>query len=217
MGGGGEVQETPAQQAMAEHARNLMQDYKQRWLPVQQNLSRQIQRMGAEGSAQRRQAAGMASADTEAKFAGAERGLGAKLTATGATPGSSKANLAVAGLGLDKAASKAFGATISDQHIDEAYTRGLTALMQTGRGERATVGNSMAQQASMSGARAAQDAQLALDARAGRAELGANAVGMGMQQYLKPETTQGPNWMGNSYDYRGSSMPTGMGSNRGGM
>lgn len=217
MGGGGGVEETPAQRAMAEHARNLMTDYKQRWLPVQQNLAKQITSMGAEGSSQRRQARGMAGADVESKFAGAERGLDAKLTATGALPGSSKSNLAISGLGLDKATSKGFGTTISDQHIDEAYTKGLTALMQTGRGERATVGNSMAQQAGISGMQAGQDAQLALAERAGNAELGMTAVGMGMQQYLKPSTTSGPNWAGDSYDYRGTTMPTGMGSNRGGM
>jgi hypothetical protein len=215
MGGGGGVNETPAQAAMAEHARNLMQDYKQRWLPVQQNLAKQITASGEAGSSQRKQAAGMASADVEGKFAGAERGLEAKLTATGALPGSSKSNLAISGIGLDKATSKGMATTISDQHIDEAYTRGLTALMQTGRGERATVGNSMAQQAATSGQQAGMDARMALDERAGNAQLGATAVGMGMQQYLKPAST-GPNWAGDSYDYRGSSMPSGMGGNRGG-
>lgn len=207
MGGGGSVEETPAQRAMADHARKLMSDYKQRWLPVQQNLSKQITSMGVEGSAARRQARGMAGADTEAKFAKAGQGLEAKLTATGAVPGSSKGNLAIAGMGLDKATSKGIGATISDQHIDEAYTRGLTALMQTGRGERATVGNSMAQQANISGQQAGQDAQLALAERAGNAQLGMTAVGMGMQQYLKPDTGAAPNWAGDSYDYRGATMP----------
>lgn len=206
MGGGGSVEETPAQRAMAEHARNLMQDYKQRWLPVQQNLSKQITSMGAPGSVQRKQASGMAGADTEAKFAKASQGLEAKLTATGAVPGSSKGNLAIAGMGLDKATSKGIGATISDQHIDEAYTRGLTALMQSGRGERATVGTGLAQQAAISGQQASQDASLALADRAGNAQLGMTAVGMGMQQYLKP-TTAGPNWAGDSYDYRGTTLP----------
>lgn len=207
MGGGGGVDETPAQRAMAEHARNLMQDYKQRWLPVQQNLSKQITSMGATGSAQRRQAAGMAGADTEAKFARAGQGLEAKLATTGAAPGSSKSNLAIAGMGLDKAASKGIGATISDQHIDEAYTRGLTALMQTGRGERATVGTGLAQQAAVSGQQANQDAALSLSERAGNAQLGMTAVGMGMQQYMKPTAPASPNWAGDSYDYRGTTLP----------
>lgn len=203
-GGGNQVQETPAQLAMAEHARNLMDDYRQRWLPVQQNLAKQITSMGAPDSAQRKQAAGMANADTEAKFGRAQQGLESKLTATGALPGSSKSNLAIAGLGLDKATSKGFGTTISDQHIDDAYTKGLSALMQTGRGERAMVGNGLAQQADMSGRQAQQDADIALSNRAGRAELGATAVGMGMQQYLKPG---GLRTSGEQYDFRGSDLP----------
>jgi hypothetical protein len=213
MGGGGSVKETPAQAAMAEHARNLMQDYKQRWLPVQQNLSKQITSMGAEGSAPRKQAAGMAGADVEAKFARAAPTLESKLTATGALPGSSKSNLAVAGMGLDKATSKGIATTLSDQHIDDAYTRGLTALMQTGRGERAGVGNNMAQQAAISGQQAGLDARLSLDERAGNAQLGATAVGMGMQQYLKPGATGGLS-MGETDNYRGTTLPASL---RGGM
>ena len=88
---------------------------------------------------------------------------------------------------------------------------------QTGRGERAEVGNGMAQQAAISGQQAGLDARLSLDERAGNAQLGATAVGMGMQQYLKPGVPDAPNWKGDSFDYRGSSMPSGMGSNRGGM
>ena len=203
-GGGNQVQETPAQVAMAEHARNLMTDYKQRWLPVQQNLSRQIQGMGEAGSAQRKQAGGMASSAVEQQFARAEPKLEAGLTATGALPGSSKANLAIAGLGADKAMSKGMATTISDQHIDDAYTKGLQALMLQGRGERAQVGNGLAQQAQISGMQAQQDADIALQGRAGRAELGATAVGMGMQQYLKPG---GIRTSGEQYDFRGTTMP----------
>ena len=79
------------------------------------------------------------------------------------------------------------GTTISDQRIDDAYTQTLGALMAMGRGERAQVGSSMANIAGMSGAQAANDAALSLAGKSGRAELGATAVGMGMQQYLKPQ------------------------------
>lgn len=186
-GGGNQVQETPAQRALADHARNLMQDYRQRWMPLQQNLAKQATAMGAEGSAQRRQAAGMAAGSVEQQFGQAEPKLETRLAATGAAPGSSKSTLALSGMNLDKAAAKGMGTTISDQRIDDAYTQTLGALMAMGRGERAQVGTNMANIAGLSGAQAANDAALSLANKSGRAELGATAVGMGMQQYLKPQ------------------------------
>mgnify|MGYP001554427192 FL=1 len=42
-GGSNSVQETSAQKALAQHASDLMADYKARWLPVQQNLASQIE------------------------------------------------------------------------------------------------------------------------------------------------------------------------------
>lgn len=189
MGGGGsnQVQETPAQVAMAEHARNLMQDYRQRWLPLQKNLAKQVTAMGAPDSAQRKQAGGMAAGAVEQKFGQVAPKLEGQLAATGAQTGGSKSTLAISGLAQDKAASKGMATTISDQHITDAYTQALGAIMAQGRGERAQVGQSMTNIAGMSGAQATNDAAMSLAEKTGRAELGATAVGMGMQQYLKPQ------------------------------
>lgn len=207
MGGGNEVNETPAQIALAQHASELMADYKQRWLPVQQNLAKTIVAQGAEGSTLRKSAAGKAGADIEAKFTPAQGALESKLAATGALPGSSKANLAVAGMGTDKAASKAMGLTMADQHVDDAYMQGLQAITALGRGEKAVVNNSMAQQAGMSAQQARFDANQSLEERAGNAQLGMQVVGYGMQQGMKPTPAPGPNWAGDSYDYRGTGLP----------
>lgn len=182
--GSGKVEETPAQRAMAEHANNLMQDYKQRWLPVQQNMIKVIQAQGAEGSAQRLAAAGKVNADTEARFGQAQGALEKGLSATGALPGSSKANLAIAEMGNDKAASKGLGMTVADQRVTDAYMSGLGQIMALGRGEKAQVTQGMGQQAAISGAQAANDANLALQSKMGYAQLGAQAVGMGIQQGL---------------------------------
>ena len=182
--GSGQVEETPAQRAMAEHATNLMRDYEQRWLPVQKRLIQTVQAQGAEGSPMRAEAMGKSNADTEAAFGKAQGALESRLSNTGALPGSSKANLAVAELGNDKAASKGLGKTVTDQRVTDAYLGGLSQIMALGRGEKAQATAGMGQIADMSGAQARQDAGLALQDKMGYAQLGAQAVGMGIQQGL---------------------------------
>ncbi len=189
--GSGQVDETPAQRAMAEHANNLMQDYKQRWMPVQKNLIRTVQAQGAEGSDMRAEAMGKSNADTEASFGKAQGMLEAKLSNTGALPGSSKANLAIAGLGTDKAASKGLGKTAADQRVTDAYVGGLSQIMALGRGEKAQATGGMSQIADISGAQAQRDAGLALQDKMGYAQLGAQAVGMGIQQGLGAKSNPG--------------------------
>ena len=180
----GQVQETPAQRALAEHAVNQLQDYKQRWLPVQQKLARQIIEQGVPDSAARRLAAGKSSTDTAIAFEKAGKGLEASLSNAGVGPGSSRANLALTGLDTDTAASKAAGGLMSDQMLDDAYIQGLGSLAAIGRGERASVGQSLSAQAQQSGAQAQADASASLMEHQGNAALGAQLVGFGLQQGL---------------------------------
>lgn len=180
----GQVQETPAQRALAEHAVAQLQDYKQRWLPVQQKLARQIEEQGAPDSAARRLAAGKSSTDTAIAFEKAGKGLEASLSNAGVGPGSSRANLALTGLDTDTAASKAAGGLMSDQMLDDAYIQGLGSLAAIGRGERASVGQSLSAQAQQSGAQAQADASASLMEHQGNAALGAQLVGLGLEQGL---------------------------------
>ncbi len=187
----GQVQETPAQRALAEHAVKQLQDYEQRWLPVQKQLASQIAEQGAPDSAARDLAKGKAATDTAIAFEKAGKGLEASLSNAGVGPGSSRANLAYTGLDTDTAASKAAGITLSDQMIDDAYIQGLGALTSIGRGERATVGSSLSAQAAQSGAQAQADASASLMEKQGNVGLGAQLVGFGLQQGLSklPSTT----------------------------
>ena len=186
MGGGNSVQETPAQQALAEHANNLMADYQKRWAPVQQRMIETTQTMGREGSSAREAAAGRAGADVEARFGQAGQKLQAGLNTTGAGVGSSKAKLAMGGLSLDKAAAKGQNISLSDQAITGAYMQGLSSIAAMGRGERAQVNAGLADQANMSARQAAQDADISLQNRMGNAQLAGQAVGLGFSQARKP-------------------------------
>jgi len=178
----GKVQETAAQRAQAEHAMNQLNDYKQRWLPVQQKLASTILEQGEKGSEARRLAAGKASTDTAMSFDKANSALEKGLTNAGAAPGSAKANLAMTGLGADEAAAGGLGHLMSEQQMDDAYTQNLGALMSLGRGERATVGTSMTNMARASAEQASADAQAALLQRSGNAQLAGQVVGFGIQQ-----------------------------------
>ena len=156
-----EIKETPSQVALADYANNLMADYKRRWLPVQQNLISQIETMGKPGSTERSMAEGRSNVDTAIQFGQASGALEKSLSNSGANVGSSRGKLAIEGLGEDQAKSRGLGAMVSDQQIDDAYMKGLSALAQQGKGERASVSNAMASMAKQSATQAQSDAKLA--------------------------------------------------------
>ncbi|MBX3603181.1 MAG: hypothetical protein KF863_21380 [Rubrivivax sp.] len=172
------TKETPQQRALVELAMNEVADYKKRWLPVQQNLAQSIRSMGTEGSRERTQAKGVASTETEARFSRARGQLEGGLAQTGQL-GSSKGKLAIAGLGEDQATSRGLGMGKAEQDIDDAYTAGLTSIMQMGRGEKGVAIEGVNRTAGLSGQRAAADAAAALGNRMGNAELVGQAVGLG--------------------------------------
>lgn len=176
MGKAQKQKETPAQKALAEHAMLQLNDYKQRWLPVQQRLAQTIEAAGAEDSTERRMAQGRSSTDTAMAFDKVQGAVEKSLASGGAT------GLKVAGLGDDKAKSTGLGAVMSDQAIDDAYTQGLGALVQIGRGEAAQVGNSLSQQAQNSATQARADAEASAMEREGNAALIGQVAGFGLQQ-----------------------------------
>ncbi len=198
MGKAQKQKETPAQKALADHAMLQLRDYKQRWLPVQQHLAKSIEDEGAAGSVQRRMAAGRSSTDVAMAF---DKAQGA--TEKGLSSGRSA--LGVTGMADDAAKATGLGALMSDQAIDDAYTQGLGALTKIGRGEAATVGNSLGVQAQNSAAQARADAEASAMNREGNAQLGAQVAGFGLQQGL----SQLPNMTGSAfsaYDTSGYGM-----------
>lgn len=183
--------ETPAQAAMMDLAMRQVQDFKTRWLPIQRNLAEDITRMGADGSFERRQAAGVMTTETEAQFAPAREKMEAGLAATGGL-GSSKAKLAIAGMGEDQATATGLGRVRADAAVDDAYTQGLSTIMALGRGQKAQAVDGMARNAAMSGRQAQADASAALANRMGNAQLVGQAVGLGAGIYMNgPQTGRG--------------------------
>lgn len=202
----GQQQQTPQELALAQHAQAQLQDYQQRWLPVQKRLASTIEQEGAPNSAARRLAEGKASTDTAMSFDKSNQQLEKGMSNAGVLPGSSRANLAVAGLGTDTASSTGLGHLMSDQQIDDAYTQGLGALTALGRGERATVGNSLTGMAKASAAQSQADAYSSLMNRAGDAQLAGQVVGFGVQQGAQ---LAGSRNAFNAFDTSGTGMGVG--------
>lgn len=171
--------QTAAQKAQAEVAVQQLQDFRTRWMPVQQRLAESIVDMGGRNSFQRKQARGMATTDTATQFGDAQTKLREQSEAAG-MGGTSRQKLAIAGLGEDQGVSAGMGLGNADQRIDDAYLQGLTSVMQLGRGEKATAMQGMGDIARRSGAQAASDASLALQQRAGQAQVAGQALGLGM-------------------------------------
>lgn len=187
-GGSNKVEETAQQRAMAEFAMNQLQDYKRRWLPVQKQLAQQIQFMGEKGSQARAAATGKAATDAALQFTQAQGALEKTLANQRVNLGSSRAKLAISGMGADKATSTGVSTMIADQQIDDAYMAGLSALTAIGRGERAQVADSLASQARQSSRQAAADAEASMLQRAGNAQMAGQIVGYGLGAAMGPQT-----------------------------
>jgi hypothetical protein len=123
-----------------------------------------------------------------------------KTLANNGVMGSSRSKLAVSGLGDDAAKSKGLGITMADQQVDDAYTQALGALAATGRGERASVGDSLAQQATTSARQATADAQVSLAEREGNARTVGTLAGFGLQSGM---SKFGQGGVGSTNDFSG--------------
>lgn len=176
----GTIQETPEQAAMKQMAVQKFNDYKQRWLPVQQQLASHIQSLSSESSPLRQRGIGAATAEQRAKFGQAQEDVQKRQVDTGAGIGSGRFNMAVTGLGSDEAQSTGLNTDLAERQIDAQYLGGLTDLMKMGQGQSAHVSTNMANVADISGRTAAADAEQAAAARAGRAQFIGSVVGSGV-------------------------------------
>jgi hypothetical protein len=189
--GGTKQAESPQERFMAQHAREVYDDWKKRWQPLQKQLASSITAMGDADSAQRKLASGKASTDTAIQFKAASDKLEKTLANSGASLGSGRMVMSTTGLDDDAAKSRAMGLTVSDQQINDAYVQGLSALTSIGQGERAQVGDALGIQARQGAQQAQADAEIALANRAGNAELIGQFAGYGLQQGMKPKGSPG--------------------------
>lgn len=189
MGKRKDQQETEAERALAQVARQQMADFDTRWRPQQQRLAQTEVSAAAPGSFERRRAETMAKADTSAAFAGAREKLNTGAAVTGQF-GSAKHKLGLVGLGDDQAISSGSSTVAADQAADSSMVAGLGAITALGRGEKATAIGGLERSAQMSAAQARDDAQRSLASRMGNAELAGTAAGVGAGLYMDNQVEQ---------------------------
>jgi hypothetical protein len=201
--------ETESERAVAQLAAAKFKDYQTRWAPRQAALATTIKRMGAEGSFERGQLKAKSAADVGVNFAKAEKAVRAGQTGAGINPNSSASKLKLAGMDSDKAASIGLNSSLADQAIDDSYVQGLTSLMQIGRGQEATAVRGMADSARMSADRAASDAYLSAQSRAGNLNALGTVAGIGMGAARQSGSSGVPSQR--DYQQLGVGLPTGIG------
>lgn len=172
------VQETSKERALADVGKAQMEDFKQRWQPVQQKFAAGVVAANDPNSFERRRAATMSGVDTSVRFGAAANKLDAAAAASGAY-GSAAHKLGITGMAADRATSAGLGAVAADQTGDESYVAGLNAVTALGRGEKTNAIAGMTQAAQESGRQAAADASASLEDRAGAYQLAGTAAGIG--------------------------------------
>lgn len=196
------MEETSAQRATADVAKQQMADWKQRWLPVQQRFAKNADAAMQSGSWEHKRLEGAATTDNAARFGLAQQQLTGAAADTG-TLGSSRQKLNTVGLGADQATSTGLAKVAADQAATDSGVAGLQTATALGRGEKAIATNGLARSAAISGQQAQADAQDALAGRIGNASLVGKAVG-----------TAGGLWLGGGNSSPMTVDPNGLGINR---
>lgn len=172
-----EQKASPQELALAEVATARLADYKKRWAPLQAKLREDVRSAGAQGSAERRQAAGKVATDTAVGFGDATTKLTEGLGGSGR---GSKIKSAITGLSNDEATSKGLGWASADQMIDDAWAEGMGRIVSMGQGQASDSVEGFGSLARRGAAQAGQDANLALQRRMGNAQMGAQLAGFGL-------------------------------------
>ena len=166
--------ETAEQREMAAIAAEAHDDWRQRWLPLQQQFFDDT--MDAEPRRQR--ALGSAGADYAQAFGRAQQGLESRLYASGGAPGSGRYAMGLAGFVDQNAQGRGQGLADVDALIDDQYAQGLQTLIDIGRGERTQSLQGFSQAADAAQKRSFAEAEAAFNNRAAMQSAIGSAAGM---------------------------------------
>lgn len=186
----GGVAETAQEVALAQVAKAKVADFRKRWYPLQKQNALQIDRSGAADSQTRRMAQGMATADTDVAFEGAER-QALQRTAANNELGSSGSKLAMTSMGDDQATSMGLNRAQADINVDAQRLAGLNNVVALGQGREAKAVAGMVDLAADSAATARMDAAESLDRRAGNAQIIGTGLGLAAGAYRSAGVNQG--------------------------
>lgn len=190
--GGDTVKETEAQKAFADVASKNWDDYQRRWVPVQNVFKQRVEQIGASKPV----AIGRAATDVTGEFGKARTGLDVSNASRGINVGSGRGIFGDANLDTSQASSKSAVMGSADRSIDEQYFKGLTDVINIGRGEKASAEFGSENLANMSAERARADAQNSQLASAGIGSGIGTAVGtaggIALNKMTQPSITAPP-------------------------
>lgn len=199
--------ETAEQREMADIAAESYDDWRERWLPLQQTFFEDT----LDVAPRRPQALDSTATDYAQAFGQAQQGLEGRLHGSGAAPGSGRYAMGLAGFANDRAQAFGQGMADVDALIDDQYAQGLQALIDIGRGERAQALQGMSETADLAQGRALQDARNAFENRAALQGAIGSAAGMAAAYGLRGKTPSSSKaeWPKSSFDRiaEGSATP----------
>lgn len=174
--------ETAEQREMADIAAESHDDWRQRWLPLQQEFFEDVQDV----EPRRMEAMGSANVDYQQAFGQAQQGLERNLMSGGGSgPGSGRFAMGLAGFANDRASSMGQGMADVDSLIDDQYAAGLQSLVDIGRGERGQALQGMSNAADAAQRQAYSDSQAAFGNRAANMDAIGTVAGLGTAYGLK--------------------------------
>lgn len=179
--------ETAEQREMAAIAAESHEDWRQRWLPLQQEFFEDT----PDAEPRRGLALGSAIADYAQSFGRAQQGLESRLQ-SGAGPGSSRYAMSLAGFAGQRAQGLGQGLADVDALIDDQYAQGLQTLIDIGRGERAQALQGFSQAADAAQQRSFAEAENAFNNRAALQGAIGTAAGMATAYGLRGQPKQNP-------------------------
>lgn len=185
--GGDGPQETEADRAVAQVAKERVADWRTRWRPQQQQLAAQVDATGAADSFERRRSAGAVTADADVAFADvSKKALSA--SAQAGTLGSSGQKLGIGTMANDQASTVGLATNQSDLNVDAAHKVGLAGVVARGQGKEARADLGLTSMAQMERAQADDAAQASLERDMGNATLIGKAAGVGLGMFGGPST-----------------------------
>lgn len=177
--GGGEVKETAEQRAVAAIAAESFRDYEKRWVPIENEMIRQIRDVDDDIA----RAGEVSMSGTTQAFGAMRPAVEKGLAAARAAPGSGRFYDAESGLTVRQGASGGLNMAASRQGMRDRALSNLSNVVAMGRGQEAEALTGLSHQASISGQEAITDAARAASDSAAFGTFVGTAAGFGLGAY----------------------------------
>lgn len=175
-GGGGEVEPTAEEKALADIATKRYERYEQEFIPAENEFIDSVQSID-EGDSDL--AAGTAAAGSQQAFGKAEGKVTSTQQQAGAAPGSGRHNQAIAGTADEAAASRGQAIAGARRGSTERRLSGLQAVSAIGQGQDAEALNTLSDVAREANRESINDAKMAAANRDANAQALGTVVGAG--------------------------------------